>query len=133
LSTTAYFGLKATVVHYKPLPSRASIKAIGLSIYWDAHCTDEATSVDWGVIESNTKVTRTIYILAVGNSPLTLSMYTEAWQPPNAVDFITLTWNVEGQTIQPQQIIPAELTLFCQPNVTGITDFSFNIVIVGVG
>ena len=127
--------LSGSVVHYKQLPSQASVKAVGVGVYWDLACSNETTEIMWGMIEPNQTLTVTVYVLGTGNTPVSLSMHTKLWDPPNASSYIWLKWDLEGTVLEPNQVSPAQLALTCSLNVTGtgITDFSFVIVIVGSG
>jgi hypothetical protein len=42
-----------------------------------------------------------------------------------------LAWNRQAQTVNASSVLAATLTLSVFSNVTGITNFSFDIVIVG--
>jgi len=56
-------------------------------------------------------------------------MNTTNWDPTNASDYISLTWDYGGQLVNPDEIIPVVLTLAISGNVTGITGFSFDIIL----
>ena len=127
------FQLGGLVVHYKPLPSHASVKAVGVGVFWDLACTNECTQIDWGLIEPGENKTVTLFIMGTGNAPVTLSMFTESWVPVNASDYLFVTWSLEGASLDPGQILPGDMNLHCEASVTGITNFTFIIVIVGSG
>lgn len=113
--------------------SGGAVKAIGVTVYSDAGCTSRLTSIDWGILEPGESKNVTCYIRNEGNSAVTLSLSTENWNPSNASLSITLTWNYDGQFIDPSEAIEVTFTLAVSASVSGITDFSFDIVIVGSG
>lgn len=117
----------------KTIGSSGTVKAINVGVYWDSGCTNATSTIDWGTIEPNTTVTRTLYIKNTGNSPMTLNMTCSGWTPSAAATYMTLTWNREGALVNAAAVVAAVLTLNVSNSVTGITDFSVNIVIAGTG
>jgi len=120
-------------VRYVPLPNRASIKAVGVSIYWDANLTQTVTFIDWGFLEPAEVTNRTLFIQNIGNVPIKLGLTTENWNPTNASTYITLTWNYSGQLINANEATPIKLTLTVSPNIQGIKNFDFDIIIYAAG
>ena len=130
LTSNFIYGLLTSTT---TIGSHGSVKAIGVRVYWDSSCTNEVSSIDWGVIEPGSYTNVTVYVKNTGNSDATLTLSTENWSPSNASNYMTLTWNYDGQSIEPNDVIQVELTLAVASNITGITDFSFDIVIIGSG
>jgi len=75
----------------------------------------------------------TIFLRNEGNAPMVLSIDTENWNPPEASEYITLGWDYARQTINLGAVLKATLTLVVTSNITGITSFRFDIVIMGTG
>ncbi len=75
----------------------------------------------------------TIYLRNEGNAPITFTLDTENWSPSNASAYITLSWDYASQTVDPGTVVKINLTLAVSSNVTGITNFTFDIVITGIG
>lgn len=115
------------------ISSGGAVKAIGVAVYSDAGCTSRLTSIDWGVLEPGENKKVTFYIQNDGNYALTVSLSTENWSPSNAQEYITLGWDYGGQSINPGEVIEVTFTLSVSAGVSDITDFSFDIVIVGSG
>jgi hypothetical protein len=114
------------------LRSVGNIKALGVGVYWDSGCSQPVSSIDWGMVEPGAVKNVTIYIRNEGNAPITLSLQTSNWNPPNAADYISLSWNYNGQTINANQVIAVTLTLSISTNIQGITSFSFDIIISAI-
>jgi hypothetical protein len=55
------------------------------------------------------------------------------WNPSNASDYISLSWDYGGQLVNPGELIPVIFTLSISESVEGITSFSFDITIMGSG
>ena len=54
------------------------------------------------------------------------------WNPVNADGPITLTWNRENATLNVDQVTSAILTLSLSESISGITNFSVDIVFTGI-
>ena len=130
VSGIAVSGLLTT---QRVLSSSGSVKAINVEVYWDALCTQVVDSVDWGTPGPGDSVSKTVYVKNIGNAPLTLSMSCSGWNPSEAQTYLTLSWDAEGAQVNADEVVTAVLTLSVSESVTGITDFSFNIVIEGSG
>ena len=110
-----------------------TVKAINVEVYWDSECTQVVSDVDWGFCEPDSTVEKIIYVKNNGNVPMNLSMSYSDWNPTEAWNYLSLTWNREGTQIAADAVVQAVLTLSISDTITGITEFSFNIVIEGTG
>ena len=117
----------------RTLSSSGTVVGIGVEVFWDSGCTQVASSVDWGYSEPGDVLTRTVYVRNSGNTPMTLSMTYSDWDPVGAGDYLSLSWNREGVTLDDGEVVQAVLTLTVSDQITGITTYSFNIVIEGTG
>jgi len=109
------------------------VKAIGVGIYWDQSCTTEVSSINWGFIEPGLSKNVTVYIRNEGNSVANLTMYASNWNPSNASDYIDLSWDYGGQSIDVSEVLEVTFTLVISTEIQGITSFSFDIVVIGSG
>lgn len=117
----------------KRISNAGAVKAIGVGVYQDYECTSPLSSIDWGIIEPGSSKDVTCYIRNEGNSASVLSLSTSNWNPSNAKDYITLTWDYGGQSINPGEVVQVTFTLSISASIEGITSFSFDITIVGSG
>ena len=118
----------------KTLSSSGSIQiqaSPDLGIYSNSQGTTPLSSLSWGTLEPGQSQTYTIYVKNEGNVPLTLSLETDNWIPASAENYLTLNWNYNYQALSPDAIRQITLTLVVNPNITGITNFSFEVIIVG--
>jgi len=122
--------LDTTAIVERVLPT-GTVNSI--SMYWDSNCTNKVSSVDWGMVEPGSSKNITVYVKNTENVAMTLSLSAENWSPSNASKYMNLSWDYNGQPINPNTAIRVTLTLTVFANVTGITDFSFNITIIGKG
>lgn len=123
----------AVITIQKSVPGSGSIKGVGLGIYWDLQCRNETTSVDFGLLEAGTQKDFTLYLKNEGNADLTLSMTAQNWNPTRASDYISLTWNREGQEISPSQVTSFVLRLSVSSNIQDVNSFGVDITIYGTG
>jgi len=109
------------------------MKTIDVEVYWDSGCTDTVTAINWAILEPDVSLTKTVYVKNTGNAPLTLSMTSSGWIPPEAETHIALSWDKEGATLEPGAVVGAILTLSVSAAIYGIVDFSSTITIEGTG
>jgi hypothetical protein len=110
-----------------------TIRVIGVSAFWDKACTNQVTSIAWGEIIAGTSIQKHIYIRNDGTATETFSMSSGNWTPPTASSYLTLTWNCSDYALSPKAVTCANLTLVVQPNITGVTNFDFTILIQATG
>jgi hypothetical protein len=120
-------GLIAT----QTLTSNGTVTAVNLGVYSDSDCTQNCTSINWGILYPGNSTSKIIYVKNTGTVPVTLSMTTGSWTPPTANSLITLTWNQENTVLNVGQSISANLTLSVASSTSDLADFSFNITIAG--
>jgi hypothetical protein len=115
----------------KKVSNSGTIMAVGVGVYQDSVCTKPLSSIDWGMLEPGSSSDETCYIRNEGNSVSTLSMSTSNWNPSTASNYMTLSWNYDGQSINPNEAVQVTFTLSVSASIDGITSFSFDITIVG--
>ena len=109
------------------------IKGINVEVYWDAGCTQNVTVNDWGAPEPGEVIYKTMYVKNSGNSQLTLHMTVSGWTPAAVENYLTLSWDREGATVDAGEVVQVVLSLDVSGAITGISAFSFNMVIEGTG
>ena len=117
----------------KTLSSTGSVKAINVEVFWDLACTQVVSSIDWGTPEPGDSVNRTVYVKNSGSAPMNVSLSASGWVPVEAGNYLTMSWDREGAEVAADEVVQALLTLDVSGSITGITDFSFDIVIEGTG
>ncbi len=117
----------------KPISNVGSLKTIGIGAYWDENLTNRVNEINWGLLEPSDQKSFSLYLHNEGNSAVTLSKSTSNWNPSVAATYLTLNWNYNGQTIEAGKNLQVTLTLSVNTDITGITTFSFDIIVVGTG
>lgn len=116
--TVAVYEMRAA----RRIQNQASITA-------EEGLTIDREFIAWGTLDPAEN--RTENITATNEMPVNviLSLDTENWDPKNASNFITLSWNYEEQLLAPSQSLLINLTLSVSPDIYGITDFTFDIIV----
>ena len=131
---TGIFGTALSLLQTnRTIPNAGSVKGIGVGIYWDSACTNRTSSINWGLLDPGSNKTVTVYIRNEGNAVATLSKAAQNWNPSTASSYMTLNWNYAGQTLSVNQVLQVKLTLVVSATVSGITNFSFDILITATG
>jgi len=113
--------------------SRGVVKTLGVGVYWDEECVSAVSQIDWGVIEPGLSTNVAVYIRNEGNVPTYISLSTTNWDPPHTSEFMTLSWDHSGQTLQPNEAIKTTLILSVSNTLQNVTDFDLDIVIAQIG
>lgn len=121
------------IIASKTIPNVGSLKTVGVGVYFDTALTNKVSSIDWGVLDLGSNKNGTVYIRNEGNSAVSLTMNTANWNPSTTSNYMTLTWNYGGQSVNVGAVIQVKLTLSVSASAAGITNFSFDINIVANG
>jgi hypothetical protein len=119
----------AVIYNIWTIPTSGKIRAYGVGIYWDSTCNEAVTSLDWGIAEPGLTQNVAFYLRNEGNAPITIYLDTENWSPQTAATYMTLSWDYNGASINPDQVIQVTLTLSISSSIEGITNFAFDIII----
>jgi hypothetical protein len=104
-----------------------------IGVYWDASFTNRTTAINWGTLDPGIAKSFSVYIRNEGSYALTLSMSASNWSPSTASNYLTMNWNYNGQTVNPNEYVRVTLTLTVSGSITGISSFNFDINLVGTG
>lgn len=123
----AAYGL---LTYQKTISSAGKLHKIGIQTYKDQACTQQLDIIDWGTVQNGEAYTYSFYIKNIQTVPVTLTMTTGNYQPPQSQQALILSWNVDQQTVlSPTDILHAIITLSVNSNDQQITQFSHDIVI----
>ena len=128
-----YLVSYAVSSYLRIIASTGTVKAVNVGVYWNQNCTETVTTIDWGMLEPGESKNVTIYLKNEGNTPINLSLNTSNWNPAEARNYVNLNWTYSGENLQPDQALPATLILSVEQNVTNITIFNCDTIIIGEG
>jgi hypothetical protein len=118
----------------KTLSSSGAIQiqtTAGIGVYSNSQCSTQLNSVSWGTLQPGENQNAICYIKNEGNTPITLTLQASNWSPASASNYLALSWNYNNQPISPDQVVQVTLTLSVASNIAGITNFGFDITIIG--
>jgi len=118
----------------KTLSSSGAIQiqtTAGIGVYSNSQCSTQLNSVSWGTLQPGENQNAICYIKNEGNTPITLTLQASNWSPSSASNYLALSWNYNNQPISPDQVVQVTLTLSVASNIAGITNFGFDITIIG--
>ncbi|UCB61224.1 MAG: hypothetical protein JSW72_04020 [Candidatus Bathyarchaeota archaeon] len=127
VAASAFAAFAAT----RTISNNGQVHVVGINVYWDSSCTNEVSSIGWGILQPGESKTVTIYVQNEGSSPVVLNMTTHNWTPASASSDLGLNWNREAYVLPSATVVEAVFTLSVASNVDGLTDFSFDITITG--
>ena len=133
VTTLCCVSLCFAVMDMQRVSNVGRIKTIGVGVYEESQCLKALTFIDWGVLEPSQTKTFSCFVRNEANVPITLNMTCENWKPLNASSFIFLGWDYVGDMLEVNEVVGVLLSLSVSPDIAGITSFSFDILIAGMG
>ena len=116
-----------------------TIIGIGLEVYSDAGLTSQLAAISWGNVTAGDVIAYDMWILITENSPATLAMSLENWQPSEASQYISMGWDYAGNVVNPGQSLKVRLTMTLADNALDFLilapdgEFAFDIVLTAMG
>ena len=105
------------------LPSVGTIKTIGVETYWDQNGENKIEALTWDELKiekdelneiTMEPISTTVYVKSVSNFRVTMNIFLTDWSPAEISDYLTVSWDYEGEEMDPGDIIPVTLTLSAQ-------------------
>ncbi len=112
-----------------PTPSVAGAK---IQVYSDSDCTVQLSSFSWGSLSPGATRTVSLYVRNEGTVAVTLTKAMTNLSPASLDNFLTLTWNYDGQTLSPQATLAVTLTLSVSASTPVTPNFGFDTIVSGV-
>ena len=104
---------------------------IEIDVFADSGCTQKISSVQWGSVQAGGSVSRVVYVRNSGDYGVVLSLVASNWSPAVAEDYMSLSWDYSGGLLGSGAVAQVTLTLSVDAGVSGVSSFSFDVVIVG--
>jgi hypothetical protein len=113
------------------IKNQGTIKAIGISVYKDSGCTQQLTSIDWGLIGVGETKTIPAWLRNEGTITVSVIMSGGNWVPSVSSSALSLSWDSQNTQVNAGSVKAVAFSLKALNN--GTTNFAFDIVVVGSG
>jgi hypothetical protein len=90
--------------------------------------SDPITSLNWDIIQPGIAVTKIMYLKNLNNKTINVVLNCTNWVPEGILKYITVFYN-KKVILSPNSITPYQITLIVSDDITGISDFSFDVLI----
>lgn len=104
---------------------------IEIKVYSELACTNIVSDVEWGDIEAGDVSDVQLYVKNSGDTSVIISLDTENWSSNTAMENMNLSWDYNGQSIEPGEARPVTLTLSVDSDCPELDSFGFDIIIIG--
>lgn len=111
------------------LGNSGEIHMIGVSVWENSDLSKSVTSVNWGILEPSENKTLSYFIRNDSNFKTTFTLTTTNWNPQNASNFISLSWDLHHVSFESGETSEFQFTLKVSPEIQNINSFSFDIII----
>lgn len=128
VATLVVAGVLYTV---RRLSSHGHIITLGVDVYRYQNLSDPVEFIDWEYLAPGDIKQVTCYAYNPGNVPINITIYARNWLPPAAGNYLNLSGTVDTSPLQPGNFTRLQIQLAVSENTTGITDFSFDIMVEG--
>jgi hypothetical protein len=110
------------------VPSASAVLTGGnIGVYWDVNCTQTVTSIDWGNLTPGATEEVAVYVRNEGNQTLALSLTPLNWNPANASQYLTFSWNYLNSVIEAGKVLTVKQTLnVASPRAGGFSSCTFD-------
>ena len=109
-----------------------TIRSVGVEVYADEALSQILGEITWGTLDPGETRSASAWIKNTGNDAQKLVLWTENWNPTDAQNSISLSWDYVDAWIGAGDSIRVEFTLSVEPDISGVTGFSFDIWVKGV-
>ena len=112
------------------VPSVSAVLIGGdIGVYWDAKCTKTVTSIDWGNLTPGATEEVAVYVRNEGNQTVALNLTPQNWNPANASQYLTFSWNYRNSVIEAGSALTVSQTLnVTSPYPDGFSHVTFDVL-----
>ena len=109
------------------------LKIVAFELYKDAQLSEKLTQIDWGELQPGSHKDVKVWLQNGGSTPFIIMYDDHDWIPPEADNFITLSWDYNGSPIQQREVRAITLSLTVSEDIQGIYEYSFDITFSAEG
>ena len=122
----------SAVTNLVQIQNVGTIRSIGVEVYADKALTQKLNEITWGTLDPGETRSANAWIKNTGNDAQKLVLWTENWNPTDAQNSINLSWDYIDAWINAGDSIAVEFILSIDPEISGVSSFSFDIWVKGV-
>lgn len=104
---------------------------VTIEVYWDVTATNPVSQIAWGVLDAGENATVQFWVKNEGTKDLYCWLVSDDWIPPEAGPYFDLTWDFGDTPVGKGRARKVTIELHVHTDITGIEDFSFNVIIWG--
>ena len=130
LASWVVYGVLVVVVR---IPAYGNVYGLNLKVFSDQACTQDLTSINWTTLSPGQSRTVTCWLKSISTMNASLTIVPSNWFPVQAANYISLSWDREGYSIVPGEVVAAALTLQVNGAIWNVSSFSFDTVVTAVG
>lgn len=114
---------------WAPALNVSAVRTSGdIGVYWDENCSLRVYSIDWCVLSPGEVKKVAVYVRNEGSESFHLFLTQLNWNPEDAFRHLIFSWSSEDNRVDVSEVVRVTQNLFASPYITGISDFSFDIV-----
>jgi hypothetical protein len=115
-----------------PIKKSFGVESFYVGVYWNVECTVPVTHIDWGELTPGSTKDAVVFLRNEElNGSCYPNMWTASWTPSEGANYIALSWDCGGKTIDPDETLQATFTLKVSRSIRGVDDFDFTIIVFG--
>ena len=129
-AVSSYFmlGLLST----RTVTSHCNLNGIDIEFFADSECTQKITELNWKIMKEDDKVTKTLYLKNIGDMPVILNMKVSEFIPSDIRELISLSWDMEGLSLNPGESTPAQFYFSLNKMIKGIDEVDYNVTVSSI-
>lgn len=102
---------------------------LGLGVSHDIFGNQVVEHIDWGLLKPGDIVNVTIFVKNTNLKSVFVDLSTDTWVPEGADTFLSASWDFGEEPLGVGKIRETLLILTVSPDVTDISEFSFDIIL----
>ena len=122
----------SAVTNLVQIQNIGTIRSVGVEVYANEALSQILNEITWGTLDPGETRNASAWIKNRGTDAQKLVLWTENWNPTDAQNSISLSWDYADVWIEAGDALRVEFTLSVDPKIVGVTGFSFDIWVKGV-
>lgn len=122
------------IVETTNVSATGTIMTVNCAAFANSDGTGSLTAINWPALTPNEGTTQIVYIENTGTVACNLTFATSDWNPSIASTYITVTGVYSNAiNVQPAAIVQLTISEQISPGITGVTNYSYDILLIATG